>query len=132
VTTKRAKAAGAPDLLHHAKRLQKLIAELGVEAMTFTAKPKVEDTANQWLARANLDPDDPHSADTVAQALMRAFELATFAPSLSGSTAIDRLVRQRNRPTERNGPRWRLCNKRASGCCASALSIAMAFCWSRT
>jgi len=95
VTTKRAKAAGAPDLLHHAKRLQKLIAELGVEAMTFTAKPKVEDTTNQWLARANLDPDDPHSADTVAQALMLAFELATFAPSLSGSTAIDRLVRQR-------------------------------------
>jgi hypothetical protein len=75
--------------------LQKLIAEFGIEAMTFTAKPKVEDTAHQWLARANLNPDDPHSADTVAQALMLAFELATFAPSLSGSTAIDRLVRQR-------------------------------------
>jgi len=63
--------------------------------MTFTAKPKVEDTAHQWLARANLDPDDPHSADTIAQALMLALELATFAPSLSGSTAVDRLVRQR-------------------------------------
>jgi Protein of unknown function (DUF2786) len=95
VATKRAKAAEAPDPLHHARRLQELIAEFGVEAMTFTAKPKVEDTAHQWLARANLDPDDPDSADTVARALMLALELATFAPSLSGSTAVDRLVRQR-------------------------------------
>jgi hypothetical protein len=95
VTTKRAKAAGAPDPLHDARRLQELIAAFGVEAMTFPAKPKVEDTAHQWLARANLDPDDPRSSNTVAQALMLALELATFAPSLSGSTAIDRLVRQR-------------------------------------
>jgi hypothetical protein len=75
--------------------LLELIAAFGVEAMTFTTKPKVEDTAHQWLARANLDPDDPHSADTVAQALMLALEHAMFAPSLSGSTAVDRLVRQR-------------------------------------
>jgi hypothetical protein len=95
VATKRAKAAEAPDPLHHARRLQELISEFGVEAMVFTAKPKVEDTAHQWLARANLDPDDPHSADTVAQALMLALELAMFAPSLSGSTAVGRLVRQR-------------------------------------
>jgi Protein of unknown function (DUF2786) len=95
VATKRAKAAEAPDPLHRARRLQELIAEFGVEAMVFTAKPKVEDTAHQWLARANLDPDDPHSADTVAQALMLALELAMFAPSLSGSTAVGRLVRQR-------------------------------------
>jgi hypothetical protein len=95
VITKRAKAAEAPDPLHHAGRLQELIAEFGIEAIAFTAKPKAEDTAHQWLARANLGPDDPHSADTVAQALMLALELAMFAPSLSGSTAIDRLVRQR-------------------------------------
>ena len=93
--TKRAKAAEVPDPLHHAGRLQELIAAFGVEAMAFTAKPKVEDTAHQWLARANLGPNDPHSADTVAQALMLALELATFAPSLSGSTAVGRLVRQR-------------------------------------
>ncbi|HUI22633.1 MAG TPA: DUF2786 domain-containing protein [Methylocella sp.] len=96
MNTKRAKAAEAPDPLHHARRLQELIAEFCVEAMDFTARPKAEDTAHQWLARANLDPDDPHSADTVAQALMLALELAMFAPSLSGSTAVDRLVRQRN------------------------------------
>jgi hypothetical protein len=62
------------------RRLQDLIARLGVEAMTFTAKPNVEDTAHQWLARANLDPDDPRTADTIANALMLALELATFAP----------------------------------------------------
>jgi len=81
-----AKAAGAPDPLHHVRRLLELIAAFGVEAMTFTAKPKVEDTAHQWLARAPLDSDDPHSAGTVAHALMLALELAMFAPSLSGST----------------------------------------------
>jgi len=80
VAANHARAAGAPNPLHHAVRLQELIAGFGVEAMGFTAKPKVEDTARQWLARANLDPDDPRGADTVAQSLMLAFELATFAP----------------------------------------------------
>jgi hypothetical protein len=95
VATKRARAADESNPLHQAGRLQELVARFGVEAMTFTAKPKVADTARQWLARANLDPDDPLSGDTVANALMLALELATFAPSLSGSTAVDRLVRQR-------------------------------------
>ncbi|MGH6852910.1 MAG: hypothetical protein ACREDJ_06905, partial [Methylocella sp.] len=95
MAAKCARAAGAPNPLRHAGRLAELIAGFGVEAMEFTAKPKVEDTARQWLARANLDPDDPRSADAVAQALSLALELATFAPSLSGATAVDRLVRQR-------------------------------------
>ncbi|MGH6835256.1 MAG: DUF2786 domain-containing protein [Methylocella sp.] len=90
---KGARAANVPNPLHHAVRLQELIARFGVEAMGFTVKPKVEDTAHQWLARANLDQGDPHSADTVAQALSLALELATFAPSLSGTTAVDRQVR---------------------------------------
>ena len=96
----RAKTAGAPNPLRHAGRLQELIAGLSVEAMEFTVKPKVEDTVYQWLARANLDPDDRSSADTVAQALMLALELATFTPSLSGTTAVDRLVRQRKPSNE--------------------------------
>ena len=95
-----ARAAGAPNPLRHAGRLQELIAGFGVEAMGFTAKPRVEDTAHQWLARANLNPNDPGSTDTVAQALMLALELATFAPSLSGTTAVDRLVRQRKPSNE--------------------------------
>src|ERR1700730_18522455 len=100
--------------------------------MTFVAKPKVEDTAHQWLARANLDPDDPHSADTIAQALMLALELATFTPSPSGSTAVPGWSGAAVLPTERNEPHWRPSGRRVSGSCASALSLAMEFCWPRT
>lgn len=92
---KRAKAAEVPDPLNYAKRLQGLIAEFCVEAMSFTARAKVEETAHQWLARADLDPDDPNGVNAVAEAYLRALELATFAPSFSGGTAIDRLARQR-------------------------------------
>jgi hypothetical protein len=70
VITKCAKAAEAPDPMYPAWRVHELIAEFSAE-VAFTAKPKAENTAHQWLARANLGPDDPHSADTVAQALMR-------------------------------------------------------------
>ncbi|MGH6841553.1 MAG: hypothetical protein ACREDV_05590, partial [Methylocella sp.] len=96
----RSARADAPNPLRHAGRLQELIAGFAVEAMEFTAKPKVEDIAHQWLARANLDPNGPGSAVAVAQALMLALELATFAPSLSGTTAVDRLVRQRKPSNE--------------------------------
>jgi hypothetical protein len=77
VATKCARSTDAPNPLHQAWRLQELIAGFGVEGMAFTAKPRVEEIARQWLARANLDPDDPHSADTITQALMLALELAT-------------------------------------------------------
>ncbi len=83
-----------PNQLRLAGRLQELITGFCVEAMAFTAKPKVEEIAHQWLARANLDPDDRRSEGTIVQAMMLALELATFAPSLSGTTAVDRLVRQ--------------------------------------
>ncbi|HEY8032096.1 MAG TPA: DUF2786 domain-containing protein [Methylocella sp.] len=84
----------ASNQLRLAGRLQELITGFCVEAMAFTAKPKVEEIAHQWLARADLDPDDPRSEGTIVQAMMLALELATFAPSLSGTTAVDRLVRQ--------------------------------------
>jgi hypothetical protein len=47
MTTKRAKAAGAPDPLHHVRCMLELIAGIGVEAMTFAAKSKMEDIAHQ-------------------------------------------------------------------------------------
>jgi len=75
--------------------LQELIAELCVDAMSSTARSKVEETAHQWLGRPDLDPDDPRSIDAVAEALLRASEIATFAPSFTGATAIDRLATQR-------------------------------------
>jgi hypothetical protein len=45
VAARSARAAAAPNPLRHAGRLQELIAGFGVEAMGFTVKPKVEDTA---------------------------------------------------------------------------------------
>ena len=89
-----ARAAEPADLFNYAERLQELIVAFGVEAMTFVAQPKVEETVLQWLGRATLDPDDPNSDDVLAEALMFALELATFTPSLSGATAVDRLIRQ--------------------------------------
>jgi hypothetical protein len=94
VATNSARAAESADLFDYAERLQELIVEFRVEAMNFVAQPKVEETVRQWLGRANLYPDDPNSGDVIAEALMFALELATFTPSLSGSTAVDRLVRQ--------------------------------------
>jgi hypothetical protein len=95
MTTKRATVAEAPDPLTHARRLQDVIAGLGIEAMGFTSQSKVEETIHQWLGRVDLEPDGPGSVDVAAQALMLALDLATFAPSFSGGTAIDRLARQR-------------------------------------
>ena len=89
-----ARAAEPADLFNYAERLQELIVAFGVEAMTLVAQPKVEETVLQWLGRATLDPDDPNSDDVLAEALMFALELATFTPSLSGATAVDRLIRQ--------------------------------------
>lgn len=94
MATNSARAAESADLFDYAERLQELIVEFRVEAMNFVAQPKVEETVRQWLGRANLYPDDPNSGDVIAEALMFALELATFTPSLSGSTAVDRLVRQ--------------------------------------
>ena len=96
MATNSARAAESADLFNYAERLQELIVEFRGEAMNFVAQPKVDETVRQWLGRANLDPDDPNSGDVIAEALMFALELATFTPSLSGSTAVDRLVRQHN------------------------------------
>jgi hypothetical protein len=95
MAAKRAKVAEAPDPLQHARRLQDLIPELGVEAMRFTSQSKVEETTHQWIGRCDLHPDDSGSVDVVAQSLVFALELATFTPSLCGGAAIGRLARQR-------------------------------------
>src|SRR5271166_4292669 len=89
-----ARAAKPGDLFNDAEGLQELIVAFGLEAMNFVAQPKVEETVRQWLGRASLDPDDPNSDEVLAKALVLALELAAFTPSLSGSTAVDRLVRQ--------------------------------------
>ena len=56
--------------LAHTRRMQEILADLCLEAMNFSAKPKVEETARQWLSRASLDPEDPQSAEMIAEALL--------------------------------------------------------------
>ena len=89
-----ARAAEPADLFDHAARLPELIVAFGLEAMNFVVQSKVEETVRQWLGRANLDPDDTNGDAVLAEALMFALELAAFTPGLSGSTAVDRLLRQ--------------------------------------
>ena len=77
-------------------RLRECIAKLLLDAASFIAPARVEQTAHSWLARAELR----HAAAgqdvlLVADALGMATDLALFTPSTSGATAFDRLARQR-------------------------------------
>jgi hypothetical protein len=80
--------------MHYGERLHALLAAQQQRALEYVARPKALETARQWLARANIDPDDPNSTELVAAALALALDVAMFTPSMSGSTAIDRLIRQ--------------------------------------
>ena len=72
------------------------IAELLVEAASFVALARVEETARGWLARAEpLFTDPAREMLLVADALGMAMDLALFIPSGSGATAFDRFARQR-------------------------------------
>ena len=62
--------------------------------MNFVAQPEGGDASGSGSGGRTSTPDDPDSCDVIAEALMFALELATFTPSLSGATAVDRLVRQ--------------------------------------
>jgi hypothetical protein len=94
LATNSATAAESADLFTYATRLQEMIVEFGLKAMNFVAQPKVEETVRQWLWRSRVDPEDPNACDAIAEATMFALELATFTPSLSGATAVDRFARQ--------------------------------------
>ena len=77
-------------------QLRALIAGLLLDATSFVSPARVEETARGWLARAERGQaaggrDAPRAAD----AFVMAMELALFTPSASGSTAFDRLARQR-------------------------------------
>jgi hypothetical protein len=81
-------------VLQYAQRLQGLIAAHREQALEFVARPKALETARQWLARANVDADDPNCVHLLMAALALALDIAIFAPSMSGRTAIDRLAQQ--------------------------------------
>src|SRR3954451_23236120 len=81
-----------------AEILRAIMADLRLEALTFVARAGVEEPARHWLADARLAEE---GEDVVAFALGEALALdvALFAPSASGTTAIDRLARQ-HRPAD--------------------------------
>ena len=81
-----------------ANRLREHIAELLLEAASFIAPMRVEETARGWLGHAEPEFGDPgREMLRVADALGMATDLALFTPSASGATAFDRLARRLGR-----------------------------------
>lgn len=81
-------------LAERARRLRQAVTELALEALAFAPRAKVETTVRGWLSKG-FDPADSNSEAVLARALALAADLAMVLPSASGSTAIDRLLRQR-------------------------------------
>ena len=78
-------------------RLRERIAGLLLEAASFVAPGRVEETARGWLAHAEPGFGDAgEQMLLVADALGMATDLALFTPSASGATAFDRLARRRS------------------------------------
>ncbi len=76
--------------------LRAAISGLLLDAMTCLSPTRVADTVRDLLGRtdpASLPPD--RQAALMADSLMMATTLSMFAPSASGSTAVDRLIKQR-------------------------------------
>ena len=72
------------------------ISELLLDAMTCLSPTRVADTVQDLLGYTNpvsLPPD--RQAALMADSLMMATTLSLFTPSSGGSTAVDRLVKQR-------------------------------------
>jgi hypothetical protein len=92
--------AGASRPEDRAEVLRRIMADLRLEALTFVAQARVEETARHWLADGRLaEEDEDVVAFALGEALALALDVALFAPSASGTTAIDRLARQ-HRPAD--------------------------------
>ena len=84
-------------------RLAQLIEEFCLDAIGGLSPAKVEETALQWLSRRGLDPGDPSSALLIMEAFALAGNLLLFAPSLTGSTPVERFMRQRRADASAEG-----------------------------
>jgi hypothetical protein len=82
-----------------ARGMRGAIAGLALEALGFVPGDRIEQTARQWLARGGPPEDDPRGLLVMADAIGLASDLALFTPSPSGTTAIDRLLRNRPAPS---------------------------------
>ena len=90
---------GPSSLEERVLRLHGHMSELCLAAVTFVSQAKIEETARHWLADSRVMDDEERGAVAVAEALALALDVALFSPSASGTTAIDRFVRQ-HRPVD--------------------------------
>ncbi len=79
----------------NAEKVCELMAALLLEALRFIPQARVTGNVRDWLAHAATSLDDPPDARRLADAVALASDLALFLPSVSGTTAIDRLARHR-------------------------------------
>jgi len=84
-----------PSGIDHAMRLRDRVMEMSVEALAFTPPSRSENLARQFLSRADTAEEDAGTAERIALALAFAADIAIFAASSSGATAIDRYLRSR-------------------------------------
>ena len=91
--------AGASRPEDRAEVLRGIMADLRLAALPFVSQAKVEETARHWLAAGRMETEEGAAAFAIGQALALALDVALFAPSAAGTTAIDRLARQ-HRPAD--------------------------------
>ncbi len=76
-----------------ARKITASIAELTLKAMPYGSRAAIQESVSKWLSRA-APPRDAADAERLHQeAATLAVELALHAPSMSGQTPLDRLVR---------------------------------------
>src|SRR5689334_15770736 len=96
----RRRSTGPVSAEERAEVLRGIMADLRLEALPFVARARVEGTARHWLADGRMaEEDEDVLAFALGEALALALDVALFAPSASGTTAIDRLARQ-HRPAD--------------------------------
>src|SRR4051794_37729320 len=83
-----------------AEALRRIMADLRLEALTFVAQARVEETARHWLADGRMaGGDEGVAAFAIGGAPAPAPAVPPFPPPASGTTAIARLARQ-HRPAD--------------------------------
>jgi hypothetical protein len=83
---------GPAGLEERAAAMQRLVGELTLEAVEFAPPGRMQEMARHWLGDREDRVDDPAAA---ADAIALALTVGLFNPSAAGTTAIDRLARQK-------------------------------------
>ena len=86
-----------------AGRLALRVDELCLEAVTGLSPQKIAEITKQWLAKAEMDPDDPASAMRFMEAMALAGYLTLFSPTQLGAPPIERFIRRRRPECDAEG-----------------------------